>query len=67
MTLRVGVRVDKLGTRSVTYGIAIFREGEDSAAAQGQFVHVFVDRGTRRPVALPEPLRSALERIQQAP
>lgn len=62
-TLRVGVRVDKLGSRSVTYGIAIFVEGSDTAAAQGQFVHVFVDRETRRPATIPEPLRQALGRI----
>jgi len=66
MTLRVGVRVDQLGTRSATYGIAIFREGEDSAAAQGQFVHVFVDRASRRPTAPPDGLRAALERIRIA-
>ena len=63
--LRVGVRVDKLGARSVTWGIAIFVEGADSAAAQGQFVHVFVDRVTRRPVAeMPKALLGALRQIQ---
>jgi acyl-CoA thioester hydrolase len=61
--LRAGVRVDRLGNRAVTYGIAIFREGEDQAAAHGHFVHVFVDRATRSPVAIPEPLRAALARI----
>ena len=60
--LRAGVRVDKLGNRSVTYGIAIF-DHEDTAAAHGQFVHVFVDRQTRAAVAIPPPLRTALERI----
>ncbi|MDP3859240.1 MAG: thioesterase family protein [Stagnimonas sp.] len=64
MTLQVGLRVDQLGNRAVTYGIAIFREGEDSAAAQGQFVHVFVDRASRRPAAMPDSLRAALERIR---
>lgn len=61
--LRAGLRVDKLGNRSVTYGIAIFAEGSDTAAAQGHFAHVFVDRATRRPVAIPEALRAALGRI----
>jgi acyl-CoA thioester hydrolase len=61
--LRAGVRVDKLGTRSVTYGIAIFRENDDIAVAQGHFVHVFVDRSSNKPVAIPEPLRAALQRI----
>ncbi|MCE9577706.1 MAG: acyl-CoA thioesterase [Deltaproteobacteria bacterium] len=58
--LVAGVRVDKLGNRAVTYGIGIFAEGEDLAAAHGHFVHVFVDRATRAPVAIPERLRTAL-------
>ena len=61
--LRAGVRVDKLGNRAVTYGIAIFKESGDEAAAHGHFVHVFVDRVTRAPVAIPPPLREALETI----
>ena len=61
--IRAGVRVDKLGNRSVTYGIAVFRAGSDEAVASGHFVHVFVDRTTRRPVAIPERIRSALEAI----
>jgi acyl-CoA thioester hydrolase len=64
--LRAGVRVDKLGARSVTYGIAIFGEADD-AAAHGHFVHVFVDRSTRAPVAIPDRIRAALERIACAP
>jgi acyl-CoA thioester hydrolase len=65
-SLTAGVRVDKLGTRSVTYGIAIFDDG-DLAAAHGHFVHVFVDRATRKPVEIPAPLRAALARISSAP
>ena len=61
--IRAGVRVDKLGNRSVTYGIAVFRAGSDEAVASGHFVHVFVDRATRRPVAMPDRIRSALEAI----
>ncbi len=64
--LRAGVRVDKLGTRAVTYGIAIFEGRQDLAAAHGHFVHVFVDRKTRVPVAIPAPIRAALEKIQRA-
>ena len=69
--LVAGVRVDKLGNRSVTYGIAIFDEtGADGpnqrAAAHGHFVHVFVDRATRAPVAIPAQLREALARISAA-
>ncbi len=61
--LRAGLRVDKLGHRSVTYGIAIFKEGETQPAAHGHFVHVFVDRLTRKAVAIPERLREALQRL----
>jgi len=61
--LRAGLRVDKLGNRSVTYGIGIFKEGEDEAAAHGYFVHVFVDRQSRKAVAMPERMREALARI----
>ena len=61
--LVAGVRVDKLGNRSVTYGIAIFEEHDERAAAHGYFVHVFVDRATRTPVAIPPDLRAALARI----
>jgi acyl-CoA thioester hydrolase len=61
--LEAGLRVGKLGRSSVRYEIGIFVAGEDLAAAEGWFVHVFVDRATRRPAALPEPLRAALARI----
>jgi acyl-CoA thioester hydrolase len=65
--LRVGVRVARLGDRSVTYAIAVFRQHEDAAVADGTFVHVFVDRATRRPVAIPAMLRDALARIATSP
>ncbi len=61
--LRAGVRVDKLGNRAVTYGIAIAADDDDRAAAHGHFVHVFVDRATRTPVPIPASLRSALESL----
>lgn len=60
--LEAGVRVEHLGNRSVRYGIAIFRKGEAEARAAGFFVHVFVERGSMRPVAIPERLREALSR-----
>lgn len=63
-TVSAGLRVDKLGNSSVTYGIGLFREGGEQAAATGHFVHVFVDRATRRPVPIPEPIRGALSRLQ---
>lgn len=62
-TVEAGVRVARIGNSSVTYQIGLFREGEDEPAAQGHFVHVYVDRETRRPVSLPEAMRQALEGI----
>jgi acyl-CoA thioester hydrolase len=61
--LDVGIRVARIGTSSVRYEVGIFREGGETASADGHFVHVYVDRATRRPVALPEPLRAALSAI----
>ena len=57
------LRVGKLGRSSVRYEIGLYREGSDQPAAEGWFVHVFVDRETRRPVEIPAPLRAALERL----
>ena len=51
----------KLGTSSVRYEIGIFRNADAHAAAQGHFVHVYVDRRSNRPVPLPRPLRAAWE------
>lgn len=61
--LEGALRVAKLGNSSVRYELAIFAAGEDAAAAEGHFVHVYVDRKTRRPVNVPEALRSALARL----
>ena len=61
--VHAGLRVARLGNSSVRYEIAIFRNGEQTAAAQGHFVHVYVDRESRRPAELPQELREALERI----
>ncbi len=58
-----GIRVAKLGSSSVRYEVGLFRNGEDSAAALGFFVHVYVDRASRRPKPLGEGLRAALEGI----
>ncbi|TCT06028.1 acyl-CoA thioesterase [Aquabacter spiritensis] len=58
-----GVRVARLGGSSVRYEIGIFQGAPDTACAQGHFVHVYVDRDTRRPVPLPDDLRAALARL----
>ncbi|MEN3229949.1 thioesterase family protein [Methylorubrum rhodesianum] len=61
--ITAGVRVARLGRTSVRYEIAIFRDDEAEAAAQGHFVHVTVDRETRRPAPLPERLRAVLAEL----
>ena len=55
-----GLRVIKLGTSSVTYDIGLFEDGQDAPAATGHFVHVWVDRSTRRPTPVPAAIRAAL-------
>lgn len=62
-----GLRVAKLGNSSVRYEVAIFRGDEETAAAQGHFVHVYVDRESRRPSAVPEPMRKLLQSIAASP
>jgi acyl-CoA thioester hydrolase len=62
-TVDAGLRVAKLGTSSVRYEIGLFRNDDPLAAAQGSFVHVYVDRASRRPVPLPADLRAALRAI----
>ncbi len=62
-TVWAGLRVAHLGTSSVRYEVGLFADGEDLAAACGHFVHVYVDRHTRRPVPLPESLKTTLETL----
>jgi acyl-CoA thioester hydrolase len=63
--VRAGLRVAKLGNSSVRYEIGLFGEGAGEPAAEGWFVHVFVDRDTRRPAPIPESVRAALERLRK--
>lgn len=58
--LAVGLRVARLGTSSVVWEAGIVRDRDDLAVAEGRFVHVFVDRGTRRPSPLPGAVRAAM-------
>ena len=60
-TVEAGIRVARLGGSSVHYEVGLFAQGEPLTAAHGHFVHVYVDRQTRRPVVLPAKLRSVLE------
>ena len=58
-----GLRVAHLGRSSVRYEIGIFGGDQQEAAAQGYFVHVYVDREHRRPIAIPEPTRTQLQKL----
>lgn len=60
--VEAGLKVVKLGNSSVTYAIGLFTEGEESPAALGHFVHVFVDKQSDRPVAIPEDFRQMFKR-----
>jgi acyl-CoA thioester hydrolase len=62
-TIISGLRVGKLGSSSVRYEIALFRNDDERAAAEGFFVHVYVDRTTRRPNPIGDTLRAALGQI----
>lgn len=58
-----GIRVARLGSSSVRYEVGLFRNDEQTAAAEGHFIHVYVDAKTRRSAPLAAPLRAALETI----
>ena len=61
--VHAGLRADYVGNSSITYGIGLFRNDDDKAAAEGQFTHVYVDRQSRRPQPLSDALRSAANAI----
>jgi acyl-CoA thioester hydrolase len=62
--VEAGLRVARLGQSSVKYEIGLFGDGGAEPAATGWFVHVFVDRATRRPVPIPDDLRAALAKVE---
>jgi|SRR5688572_17115278 len=59
-TIHAGLAIEKLGTTSIVYRIALFRNDEAAACAVGRFVHVYVDRETRRPIEIPAVIKDAL-------
>jgi acyl-CoA thioester hydrolase len=61
--VHAGLRVARLGNSSVRYEVGLFAGDSQRAAAQGHFVHVYVDRESRRPVALAQPLRAVLQAL----
>jgi acyl-CoA thioester hydrolase len=62
-TIEAGIRVARLGSSSVRYEVGLFAQGEPLTAAAGHFIHVYVDRETRRPVPVPEALRKVLQEL----
>ena len=60
----VGLRVASLGRSSVRYQLGVFRNDDAAAAAEGHFVHVYVDRASMRPVPMPANVRAALEELR---
>lgn len=60
----VGMRLAHLGNTSVRYDLAVFGSGDDEAAAEGHFTHVYVGRTSGRPVPVPAALRAALEALR---
>lgn len=63
-TVEAGLRVASLGKSSVRYEVGLFLQGEQMTVAKGHFVHVYVDRAARRPVALPADLQRVLEALR---
>jgi len=62
-TVYVGVSVEKIGNSSVTYRLGIFKNDENSLSALGTYTHVYVDRNTQRPVAIPTDTRLMFESL----
>ena len=61
--VEAGIRVAKLGRSSVRYEVGLFAQGEPLTAAKGHFIHVYVDKHTRRPGPLPAQLKTTLETL----
>ncbi len=59
--VEAALRVETLGRSSVRYGIGLFAADASTPAAEGWFVHVFVDRATSRPEPIGDALRAALQ------
>ena len=64
--LDVGIALEHVGRSSVAYRLAVFRDGTDQACAVARFVHVYVDRVTRTPVPVPDPIRVALRDLGES-
>jgi acyl-CoA thioester hydrolase len=64
-TVHAGLSIERLGTSSIVYRIALFRNDDADPCAVGRFVHVYVDRKTRRPVPVPDAIRAVVEGLKR--
>jgi acyl-CoA thioester hydrolase len=64
-TIHAGLSIERLGTASIVYRIALFRNDDADPCAIGRFVHVYVDRQTRRPVPVPDAIRAVVGRLKR--
>lgn len=62
-TVEAGIRVARLGSSSVRYEVGLFAQGAALTAAKGHFIHVYVDKQSRRPTPLPHNLKTVLETL----
>lgn len=65
--VEAGLRIAKLGNSSVRWEVGLFTAGHEAPAAEGHFVHVYVDRETRRPAPLHDAWRQVLLPLVVAP
>jgi acyl-CoA thioester hydrolase len=63
-TIHAGLAIERVGTSSIVYAIALFRGDDQIPCAVGRFVHVYVGRETRRPVPIPDVIRQVIERLK---
>ena len=63
-TIHAGLEIEKRGTSSVIYRIALFKNDDVEPCATGRFVHVYVNSATRRPTAIPAEIGAALDRLR---
>jgi acyl-CoA thioester hydrolase len=61
--VEIGLAVERLGNRSISYRLGVFAAASDVAAAAGRFVHVYVDATTRKPVEIPDVIRTVAARL----
>ena len=66
-TVQAGLRVAHIGRSSVRYEVGLFARQQPHSAAAGHFVHVYVDRQTRRPAPLPDSLQAVLADLTLPP